>query len=381
VTPVHVVMTGSDATALDPAAASDTRARLQRYAALLPVSGSGSELTYLAIGAPQDAATHVGKGLRIVPVPGGPATARAALLRHLHQEHRRRPIDVIATQTPDEEAWAALAFARGRGVQVVAQIHYDLFSPALTRDVDPLRRAVRSARRSLALRALRRCAAIRVVGPSVAAALASRPGMPPVHVVPVPAAMPPAVSASPRLDRVLFVGRLAPEKRLDLWLEVAGLVARERPHTRFDIVGDGPEAQRLAARVAGCWFGERVTLHGALPPAQVAGHYADASVLLLTSAHEGFGRVLVEAGRSGLVSVAVNIPGPRDIIIDGQTGILCSDSPNALAQAVLALLGDPDRAGRMGEAAQLHVERHFNPELLARQWMSLLVAVTEGRAQ
>lgn len=377
VSSVHVLMIGSDTTALVLDGASDTSTRLRRYADALERARPGSELTYLVVGAPVGYAVRAESGLRVVPVPGNAFTARISLFGCLGAEHRRRTIDVITTQTPDEDAWVALAFTRRRGIPVVGQIHYDFFSPAIVEGVPRLRRAVRVARRAAAARSMVHFAALRVVGSEVGERLARLPDIPPVHVIPVPAAGP-IVASAHRREVVLFIGRLVPEKRLDLWLEVARRLVAARPTVRFEIVGDGPLAEQVRTAVQTLHLEDRIELTGALPPQEVALRLAEARVLLLTSSNEGFGRVLVEAARAGLVAVAVDIPGPRDVVKEGVTGFLRPPAADELAAAVLALLEAPELAGKMGEAARQHVERCFDPEVLTERWMALLVSVARG---
>lgn len=373
---MHLVMTGSDASPLRTDAPSDTRDRLIRYATMLRARRHDAHLTYVILSAAA-ADVEVQSGLRIVSLKGPRILALIRLFMWLRREHQREPIALVSTQSPDEEAWAALLFAARRRVPVLVQVHYDLFSPHLTATTNPVRRLVRRLRRLISLRAMTHCAAVRAVGSEFAAALANRAGMPPVHVIPVPV---PVVDRPPRDPRevVLFVGRLEPEKRLDLWLDVATLVASAEPTCRFEIVGAGSAQARLRQRVARLSIADKVEFAGSLPPSEVAKRYSRAAVLLLTSAHEGFSRVVVEAALAHVPVVSTDIAGPRDIIVDGVTGFLCQDAAEELANRVIGLLESPAMADAMGDAAAVRAAKNYDMTTLAERWVALLIDVAEA---
>ncbi|WP_149825465.1 glycosyltransferase family 4 protein [Streptomyces tailanensis] len=141
------------------------------------------------------------------------------------------------------------------------------------------------------------------------------------------------------------VGRLVEYKRIDLLLR---LWERVRPVTggRLVIVGDGPERGRLEA-LAG-------------PGVEFAGHVSEvekhrllcaAWLLLHPSAVEGWGLVVTEAAVRETPSVAFDVPGLRDSVVDGETGVLVrGESSFAAAWCSLAL--STDRRVLMGKAAR-----------------------------
>lgn len=132
----------------------------------------------------------------------------------------------------------------------------------------------------------------------------------------------------PRAERspeplFVAVGRLVEYKRIDLLLR---LWERVRPVTggRLVIVGDGPERGRLEA-MAG-------------PGVEFAGHVSEAEkhrllcaawLLLHPSAVEGWGLVVTEAAVRETPSVAFDVPGLRDSVVDGETGVLARGSPRS----------------------------------------------------
>jgi 2-deoxystreptamine N-acetyl-D-glucosaminyltransferase/2-deoxystreptamine glucosyltransferase len=151
--------------------------------------------------------------------------------------------------------------------------------------------------------------------------------------------------------RIGYVGRLAPQK------DVVGIVrAFERmrtPDARLVIVGDGPDAARVDAAVAGSPRRSCIERVGFVPHDEVPGVLAGLDVMVLASRYEELGSVLVEGLRAGVAIVATDVGGIGEVVLDGETGLLVPpDDPDALAAAVDRVLGDPAAAGRLRERAR-----------------------------
>ena len=142
-----------------------------------------------------------------------------------------------------------------------------------------------------------------------------------------------------------YVGRLAPEKRVDLLGQVATL-----PGTRLVIVGNGPAERALRRALPGAAFlGPR---HGT----DLAGIYASLDIFVHSGARETFGQTLQEAAASGLPVVAPAAGGPLDIVSEGTTGFLVPPGePGPLAEAVSRLVRDPAMRAAMGRSARQKV--------------------------
>jgi phosphatidylinositol alpha 1,6-mannosyltransferase len=150
-----------------------------------------------------------------------------------------------------------------------------------------------------------------------------------------------------------YVGRLAPEKRVELLWRVA-----ELPGVRLVIVGGGPAATALRrALPTAVFLGPR---HGT----ELATIYASLDVFVHGGTCETFGQTLQEAGASGLPVVAPAAGGPLDIVDHGRTGYLVTPGDAAaLADATARLAGDPQLRLAMGHAGR---ER-----AIARSWSTL----------
>lgn len=300
-----------------------------------------------------------------------PCSRLGRLLRRLHHE---LPISVLAAQSVYEDGWATLAFARRRGIPTIGQIHFDLFADAALPHGALVRRLAGVVRRQIAYKLLNSFTALRTVNQEHAAEL-SRRGLANVVNVPVPILDLDRLLALPlgnRAPRIQFVGRLAPEKDLALWLRVAAEVAATRPDARFDIVGAGPLRPALEIEARRLGIADRTTFHGAVARADIPEHYARAAVLLLTSRYEGFGRVLVEAMAAGVAIVATPTGGAREVTVEGALGHLRRPEASALAAAVLELLGDGGSM-MMAERARRSVIERYDPQLLAKRWVNMLI--------
>jgi phosphatidylinositol alpha 1,6-mannosyltransferase len=150
-----------------------------------------------------------------------------------------------------------------------------------------------------------------------------------------------------------YVGRLAPEKRIDLLAQVATL-----PGVRLVVVGSGPaDAAARRAMPAAVFLGQR-------QGEELARIYASLDVFVHSGPHETFGQTLQEAAASGLPVVAPAAGGPIDLVGDGVAGFLVPPcDPSALAGAVARLAADPGLRARQGRAARQRV--------LGRTWTAL----------
>jgi len=155
------------------------------------------------------------------------------------------------------------------------------------------------------------------------------------------------------------VGRLSPEKRHDLFLEMAADLASSDPDVVFLVVGHGPlqsELQRLADRlkVAG-----RVVFLGHRGDMQRI--YAALNVLVLCSDTEGMPNVVLEAFAYGRPVVATRVGGVPEVVTNGENGLVVPPGQRApLVAAVRSLLGDADLAARLGRQGRKTIEERFD---------------------
>jgi glycosyltransferase involved in cell wall biosynthesis len=155
---------------------------------------------------------------------------------------------------------------------------------------------------------------------------------------------------------VLSVGTLKPVKRHDLLIRA--FARMEVPSARLCILGEGQERERLEALVRELGMCERVLLRGF--EAVTAPWYAHADLFVLSSDHEGFGNVIVEALEQGTPVVSTDCPfGPREILENGKFGTLVPvGDVDALAKAMEdALSRTHDREGLKRRAQDFSVDK------------------------
>ncbi|MDX3134622.1 glycosyltransferase family 4 protein [Streptomyces europaeiscabiei] len=177
---------------------------------------------------------------------------------------------------------------------------------------------------------------------------------------------------SERSPEPLFVavGRLVEYKRIDLLLR---LWERVRPVTggRLVIVGDGPERSRLEAMA-----GAGVEFAGHVSEAEKHRLLCAAWLLLHPSSVEGWGLVVTEAAVRETPSVAFDVPGLRDSVVDGETGVLArGESSFAAAWCALAL--STDRRVLMGKAARERAA-HYRWGHTVRQFRAVAAEAVRG---
>jgi glycosyltransferase involved in cell wall biosynthesis len=152
--------------------------------------------------------------------------------------------------------------------------------------------------------------------------------------------------------RILMVGNLSPEKDPATAVGALPLV----PDATLRLVGDGPLKESLRSEAQRLGVADRLEIVG--PTDDVMPHLAWADVLLLTSLTEGLPGVLLEAGAAGLPSVATDVGGVREVIVDQLTGLIAERDVQALAASVREL-EDPTRRSGMGREARRHVAERF----------------------
>jgi glycosyltransferase involved in cell wall biosynthesis len=105
----------------------------------------------------------------------------------------------------------------------------------------------------------------------------------------------------------------------------------------------------------------------------MAAVYADADIACLPTFYaEGVPKSLIEAAACGLPIVTTDWPGCRDVVADGENGILVPiKDPTAVADALEILARDPDLRARMGRSGRARVERDFSLETITRQTLAL----------
>lgn len=171
---------------------------------------------------------------------------------------------------------------------------------------------------------------------------------------------------------LLAVGRLGYQKNMQALVAAFADLAPRHPGWRLLIVGEGEDRAALTAQIAAAGLQDRVTMTGAVQ--DVAPYYAQSQIFCLPSRWEGFPNALAEAMAHGLPAVGFGgCAGVRDLIADGETGLLAAGNGDAatLAAALDALMNDAPRRRSMGEAGRRAMAQ-FVPARIFDQWEDTL---------
>jgi glycosyltransferase involved in cell wall biosynthesis len=276
-------------------------------------------------------------------------------------------------------SWAILA-ARSAGLPIVATVQLFLPGPQV------------SLPRSTAWLIPRLVDRYVAVSPDVATALRSTLRVPGERIAVVPNGIPhrPWTTAE-RAERrrsgrarvfgaesrpiVLVVARLEPQKGHTTLLRAAA----DLPGMVFAFAGSGAEQTALEREAAALGITDRVLFLG--HRTDVPDLLAAADVFVLPSSNEGLPLALLEATAAGIPVVASDIGGNRDIVTDGETGLLVPvGDADALAGAINRLVQDPALARRLGEAGTARFEERYTAAAMAQGVERIYREVLSGSA-
>lgn len=154
--------------------------------------------------------------------------------------------------------------------------------------------------------------------------------------------------------RIGFIGRLDPVKRVDDLVTALSLL---EPDYTLDIFGDGIQRPKIKDMVSRLNLDARVKLHGAIAEPALGA----IDVLVLPSDAEGFGLVLIEAMAAGVPAIGTNVPGIRDVIEDGVSGLLVPPrNPQSLAEAIRSVLCDAILREKLTTGGSQRVRRLYD---------------------
>lgn len=167
---------------------------------------------------------------------------------------------------------------------------------------------------------------------------------------------------------VLFVGQKFAYKNYEAVLAAAPMVWARWPDTRFVFIGP---RTRHSERIFAACADPRIVELGTVGIEEKTSALAACDVFCMPSSQESFGGVFVEAWMMGKPVIGGDIPAVREVIADGMDGFLVPPDPAAIADRILALLGDPAMAQRMGEAGRQKALAHFTWDKLAAKTLAV----------
>lgn len=185
--------------------------------------------------------------------------------------------------------------------------------------------------------------------------------------------------ASPTARRgLLFVGRLVEKKGIEYLIAALPAVLQHHPGQTLTIVGDGPLKDSLAALCESHGVADQVIFAGALANHEIPAHLQSCALTVFPSIvtdsgdQEGTPVAVMEALACACPTIVTDYPGARDIIQDGENGLLVAQrSASAIAQAINRLLDSPELRNRLGAAGRDSVQRHYDWSVITAHFNAL----------
>jgi len=176
---------------------------------------------------------------------------------------------------------------------------------------------------------------------------------------------------------VCIVGTLRPVKDHGTFLRAAQLVAQEHPCTRFLVIGRQlPDTfADLQTLVRSLGIERQVTWLGDVPnPMSILPH---CDVAVLSSQSEGFSNALLEYAAVGVATVATDVGGSSEVVLDGKTGFLVPPArPDAMAAKISQLLSDEEARQEFAERARRRARSEFSEQNILAKYTDLYARIS-----
>lgn len=166
---------------------------------------------------------------------------------------------------------------------------------------------------------------------------------------------------------IAFIGRLKRNKQPDHAVQAFTMIKKSVPDSRMWILGEGYMRKKLEKR-----GNNSITFYGRVEEDLKYKLLSRAHLVLVPGVHEGWGLVVTESNAMGTPAIAYNVPGLRDSVKDGETGILVKEnSPSRLAETAISLLKDPQRLNELSRNA-LRFSKQFTWDKTADVFNSII---------
>jgi Glycosyltransferase len=156
---------------------------------------------------------------------------------------------------------------------------------------------------------------------------------------------------------ILYVGRIAKEKNLDVLFNAHTKLIRSGLNCKLLIIGDGPDKEHFKTMAHDLNISDNVIFTGKVPLTRIPNYYHLASLFVTPSKSETQGLTVVEAMAASIPVIAANDDAFRDIVIEGLNGYLFNSEDECCDQ-IKSLITDPDKLKDMSEHARMSSEKH-----------------------
>jgi glycosyltransferase involved in cell wall biosynthesis len=178
------------------------------------------------------------------------------------------------------------------------------------------------------------------------------------------------ISSPDHAPIVGLIGRLAPEKGVDIFLRAAARVVAELPATKFVVIGEGPDREQLELLVDELQIRKNVFMLGRRE--DMPSVYASLDIMVSASRHEGLPMAILEGMASSRPVVATAVGAVPDVIVDSRTGVLVpSENVELLAAKIVTLLNGRTQRENLGAAAKKLIEEEFSAERMTTDYLHI----------
>jgi glycosyltransferase involved in cell wall biosynthesis len=167
------------------------------------------------------------------------------------------------------------------------------------------------------------------------------------------------------------MGRLAKTKKPFDIIDAFKIVSEKYPNVKLSIIGDGYLKNNLIKYANSMKCGSNITFHGFLNEKEKFRVLSKTNLLVVSGVREGWGIVVTEANSVGVPAIGYNIPGLRDSIVDGKTGLLCEPNPEGMANKIIEFFKDKTLQVKLAKEA-LEYSHQFTWDKSAEEFEKII---------
>jgi glycosyltransferase involved in cell wall biosynthesis len=178
------------------------------------------------------------------------------------------------------------------------------------------------------------------------------------------------IGVGSQVPLIMHIGRMSPQKNHSGLLEIFRRTLHHLPDAMLVLVGDGPLRPEIEAQIAAANLQANVRVLGIRNDVEQL--FGAADLLLLPSLWEGLGMVVIEAGAASVPSIGSDVPGIREAIVHGKTGLLApAEDVDSFVKYVRLVFENPQLRHQLGQQAHQRVAAQFSREASARNVCAL----------
>ncbi|MFN3193069.1 MAG: glycosyltransferase family 4 protein [Aureliella sp.] len=192
--------------------------------------------------------------------------------------------------------------------------------------------------------------------------------------IPCGVKLPAMPSRNPSASKLVYVGRLEEEqKRITLVVKTMILACERLESLTCKIIGNGPDEAKCRSLIENVGLSKRIILTGRMDSASVSTELGNADIFLMMSDYEGVPIALMEAMAHGVVPVVRRTQsGIPELVETGKTGIICSDSPDEAASAIISLTKNSGLLHKLAKNARNRISGKYRVDNCLASWDRLL---------